>query len=211
MLVRPFPRPLLGALFLMLSLVVKGARAEAPSLAEHFSQQHDWMINGQISGYWSDSKGLLTQPDWQLGASPGFAYFVVDRLALGALCGASYAAGRAETTTVSGGPQGYYAIVLGDRVSLLVAVAALVTKNWTSVTLPYIGEQQQDALRFQVGVGLPLLFHVSEHVALGFGPDFRFTQELSAHTPRVTGTDLLFTDDKSTFRLGVASWVGSTF
>jgi len=211
MLVTTFLRQRLGALFLVLFLVVQSAQAEAQSLAEHFSQQHDWMINGQVSGYWSDSKGMLTQPDWQIGASPGFAYFIVDRFAIGALGGASYAAGRAETTTVSGGPQAYYAIVLGERVSILVAFAALIAKNWTNVTLPYVGEQQQDALRFQLGVGLPLLFHVSEHVALGFGPDFRFIQELRAHTPHVAGTDLLFAEDKSAFRVGVASWVGSTF
>lgn len=146
---------------------------------------------------------------WNLGLSPGFAYFVADRIALGAYLIASridedlgYGTSR-TTLAMGGGVRAIYEIPVGSDAGLWVWPSLGYIWARSRYDLPgapsdsygewsYDTEFRSNALVF--GLALPLMFHLTNSLGIGAGPDLAYWMRSSnggAFTRLTLGTFLV--------------------
>lgn len=147
------------------------------------------MITGGVTVSLDSPSGSARH--WNLGLTPGFAYFIKDRFALGAYL--LVARGEEEpelgvgrqTLTLGGGVRAIYEIRVGPNVGLWVwpsAGFAWVRKNYDLAlppgldldSLPYQVQTEFSSKVFSMGLGLPLMFHLTESWGIGTGPDLTY-------------------------------------
>ena len=173
---------------LAMFLLGPSARAEEPP---RLSDGGRTMVGGPLGGSWwmrpepihSPGRGI---PRWEAWLRPSIVHFVRDRVGLGLYGGYGATRGRFEPFTdywdqaVSLGATAAIEAVVSGRFGLFLLPYFGYARRWReaehdfqawagSATEPY--ESRQTDNRLQFGLSIPLVFHVSESVAIGFGPN----------------------------------------
>jgi hypothetical protein len=151
------------------------------------------MLTGNFGGFWSNDvgSGPGSLYHWGVFASPGFLYFVRDHIGAGAFVGASYRRGAfprdLREREASAGLRMAFEVPLGERASVMFwpwLSYHLAARD--EVVYYSEGAPLEQSLRFaEVGLQIPLLFHLSSSVAFGFGPCFAIDFAMRRAEPEV--------------------------
>jgi hypothetical protein len=170
---------------LLCSLFATGATlAQAPVEAQaRLTDKHRWMLTGSIGASYSpDEPQNAGHPQWSIDLRPGFYYFLLDHIALGAYLNVGARHDRfpvdgrtsmdSTSLTLGGGLQATLEIELNDRAGLMLSpwVGDLSWRQEFEA-----GEAPPNSFHFvEFGCSLPLLLHLNENVGIGFGPYVKF-------------------------------------
>lgn len=218
-------RWLVPTLFLALALHDAPARAET---APRLTDRGRTMLAGSLGGFWSNNDrgpGLVVYPRWAVWLSPSALYFVRDRLALGGwahygyqrLTGAAFTRVESE---LGAGVQAAYELALAPRLGLLLVPQLGYLRHWRSLEEPPVfaggagrTQQQRSPLaqqqltgtedQLQLALSAPLLVHVTDSVAVGFGPYLRWDYYIQARDWDGGRYGHL--------RVGASTWIGGSF
>jgi hypothetical protein len=166
-------------------LAAQAGRASDAKRVRPMTTRGRTLLTGGIDVGYDSSSGFVG-----LRFTPGFGFFVRDRLALGAFLEVSRAEDRGIASTrdltVGGGFRLIYELGLGAHLGLwfwpyigyawrrseISAEPAFCPSGFGGSLCPQHGRSTHDVLRF--GLLLPLMFHVTESWAIGVGPRFEY-------------------------------------
>lgn len=185
-----------------------------------FAQKGTWLPTGAVSvNYvrWRRSFGA-SHGTWRLQLTPGIAYFVLPRLAVGAafefglVRGQEDANGiRTNSTTFGVAPTLTYAVPLGHpRLSLLAQGWIRYGLERTTLADAAVSGIFTD-VQFQHNLGLgmfaPVVWLITEHVFVGMGPEASVV--VWSKIARSNGAALATSDDQ--WRVGLRALLGVWF
>lgn len=147
--------------------------------APHLTSEGRWLVSGTIGGFWSnDTSRALAYPSWWITAQPSLLYFLRERIGLGGFLtyGASKYSFDTRTSQYGLGLGAAFDIALSPRTSLMLRPRlGFVRQVWEthprapSSINPVFPELTTSLVRLDVDASL--LFHMSDSVAFGFGPN----------------------------------------
>jgi hypothetical protein len=158
-----------------------------------------WLIAGSVNGAWAygGAHGFGSPKHWFVQGSPQVSYFVRDRIGVGLSVQGGIGDGiwgsyRARSSSLGAGISGAFELPLSGRLGLLLRPFLGYHQQWRSLSArraaPGLVKQQQlGALRLELG--MELLVHLTEHVALAAGPDIFFDVLLNADGRQAVSPD----------------------
>lgn len=182
------------------------------------------MVGGRISGGWSNDtrEGWGAYNRWWVSLHPSATYFVRDRVGVGAWAGGGTGRGRLRSVSeASVGFQGLFDVRLGPRVSLFVQpfagyqyeLSSAVGQVLRTDALLAFDEIQIKRHYVRLGTDLPLVFHVSDSVAIGLGPQVTLDIFVKEDTKPDVVSGASAYSGASNWRVitGVSSFIGASF
>lgn len=139
-----------------------------------------WLIAGSVNGAWGygGAHGFGSPKRWFVQGSPQVSYFVRDRIGVGISVQGGIGDGiwgdyRARSSSLGAGVSGAFELPLSVRLGLLLRPFLGYHQQWRSLSTRreapgMVKQQQLGALRLELG--MELLVHLTEHVALAAGP-----------------------------------------
>ena len=188
------------------------AALPSPSPHERFGDKNEWVLSGEVGG--SVSRTSYTNGDstfTRVSLRPSVDYFVISRLSFGLGALLDYSNRGGEGTASSAAPSSLRLGATGrvgvdlplsssfsfyPRASLGVSRQTL-TQNRLSATA------DTSRIGLEVALYAPLLFHVSPHLFVGFGPSV--ARDLVHHNERPGSVDNLATTFGA--RLVIGGWL----
>jgi hypothetical protein len=156
---------------LMCLLLPSLSLAQESELSPRLTDRGRVMLTGTVGGWYSPDEPGTRSARWSVDLRPGFYWFVQNRFAVGGYLnvGVQRRQVRVESTAVGagGGLQILYEVVLGERLGLVLS-PWLGYGWWREGFEADFAFYHSQALEF--GLSLPLLFHLSDSVGVGFGP-----------------------------------------
>ncbi len=206
------------------------AQATHATHAGRATDQGRTMIGGGLGGYWSNDEAAADWPSfrqWFAYATPELTYFIHDGFGLGLSLGGMYGVNapraglQVKETQYFTGILANWELRLGPRTGLMVIAKLGYVRSWQrvdwkgsayDVSAPGQNIQSRTALaalnleydRHSVrgSLLLPLVFHASEAVVMGFGPELWSEQWLGEDEG---------TKRNTVISIGVTSWLGFSF
>jgi len=204
--------------------------------AARATDRGQWLIGGGLGAFWSNDDTGVPWPhlvEWSAHANPSATYFFRDRIGVGPTVGGWFGRERFGRSgyelhlrehQVSVGIQSVLELPLGAKVGLVALTEVSYVRAWRNwkltdrTNVQGRGLQQQtvlaneasdfDAHLLRATLFLPLSFHASQAVVLGFGPALWYDHVLSREPERDWTS---FGRELGGFYLGASSWIGVAF